>query len=646
MDNHSYPMVSPLASPVPYHDTNDHHEIGANYSDDDHRHHENNDHLLPPILPPTDESITSPVNDDHDESIDNTSRSPKISPPPVLWQQQQQQQLHHGEKQAPSIPTQFPQQRRSTNSNNRFSNQNTSHHPIDRHGNNNNNINKNKNVLPRPDYFDDDIQDTYDKDYDDEVRNDDEYDDEDGHGHDPQGYGSYPTNTGPTTHRPTKDATTATTKRQLPPHPTRGNNLNKVGVSQHPTTSIITNDNNNNSNNDTIPKHLVVDDQAPPVVPLEEAISVATYGAIPTNFYPSSLAAPNSPNNNMSPNQNNASTAPRASYVEPNDTLPADDVVPGWTTIPDHQDTVLNDGSGWGAATNSAMSKTNATGIVGNKSAINDNTAAAAATSTPNYNNAATNQSTLEDEIDTWSYVAAVDNNDVMNNTFTSNTKSPDRTNLVPPQQQTIPINTPNNNNNRIKTTIAMPGGSSDIKNTSASAKNGIGVGVNAGYNATTGTKASTVMSSSIHNNSNNNVKKDANNKGVSWTDDNVTTGSATGGGSSSAISVASSTYGEDRQRVQDQNVLDPYGDRGTYTGIILRSTGMPHGTGTMIYQEDHRTYVGEWRHGRWHGHGTATFANGDSYVGEYRFDQRHGRGRYEWNDGRVYDGYDLCKHI
>jgi hypothetical protein len=102
---------------------------------------------------------------------------------------------------------------------------------------------------------------------------------------------------------------------------------------------------------------------------------------------------------------------------------------------------------------------------------------------------------------------------------------------------------------------------------------------------------------------------------------------------------VASSTFGEDRQKVADQTILDPYGDRGTYTGIILRSTGMPHGPGRMIYQEDRRTYDGEWRHGRWHGYGRATFANGDTYEGEYRFDQRHGRGRYQWSDGRVYDG-------
>ena len=102
---------------------------------------------------------------------------------------------------------------------------------------------------------------------------------------------------------------------------------------------------------------------------------------------------------------------------------------------------------------------------------------------------------------------------------------------------------------------------------------------------------------------------------------------------------VASSTYGEDRQKVVGQVLLDPYGDKGKYSGVVLRSTGMPHGVGRMVYEEDQRTYEGDWRHGRWHGFGRATFANGDSYEGEYRFDQRHGRGKYCWSDGRIYDG-------
>eukprot|EP00547_Thalassionema_nitzschioides_P007213 CAMPEP_0194221368 /NCGR_PEP_ID=MMETSP0156-20130528/30399_1 /TAXON_ID=33649 /ORGANISM="Thalassionema nitzschioides, Strain L26-B" /LENGTH=701 /DNA_ID=CAMNT_0038951741 /DNA_START=239 /DNA_END=2344 /DNA_ORIENTATION=- len=107
----------------------------------------------------------------------------------------------------------------------------------------------------------------------------------------------------------------------------------------------------------------------------------------------------------------------------------------------------------------------------------------------------------------------------------------------------------------------------------------------------------------------------------------------------SAGNTVASSTYGEDRQKVVSRTLLDPYGDKGRYSGVVLRSTGMPHGLGRMVYEDDGRTYEGDWRHGRWHGFGRATFANGDSYEGEYRFDQRHGRGKYCWSDGRIYDG-------
>ena len=81
---------------------------------------------------------------------------------------------------------------------------------------------------------------------------------------------------------------------------------------------------------------------------------------------------------------------------------------------------------------------------------------------------------------------------------------------------------------------------------------------------------------------------------GVSFVDDNASVGHT----------VASSTFGEDRIKAQKQTIMDPYGDKGEYTGIILRSTGMPHGYGEMVYHEDKRTYAGEWRHGRWHGFG------------------------------------------
>jgi hypothetical protein len=63
---------------------------------------------------------------------------------------------------------------------------------------------------------------------------------------------------------------------------------------------------------------------------------------------------------------------------------------------------------------------------------------------------------------------------------------------------------------------------------------------------------------------------------------------------------VVSSTYSEDRQEVTRQDILDPYGDKGRYTGMVLQSTGMPHGPGLMEYEEHGRTYEGEWRHGRY----------------------------------------------
>jgi hypothetical protein len=81
------------------------------------------------------------------------------------------------------------------------------------------------------------------------------------------------------------------------------------------------------------------------------------------------------------------------------------------------------------------------------------------------------------------------------------------------------------------------------------------------------------------------------------------------------------------------------FGDLGVYSGQVLLSTGLPHGSGKMIYEDDGRTYDGDWRHGRWHGWGRATFSNGDAFEGFYKYDQRHGHGKYSWKDGRIYEG-------
>jgi hypothetical protein len=93
---------------------------------------------------------------------------------------------------------------------------------------------------------------------------------------------------------------------------------------------------------------------------------------------------------------------------------------------------------------------------------------------------------------------------------------------------------------------------------------------------------------------------------------------------------------------VFQQLVLDPYGDKGVYTGQISKQSGWPHGHGRLQYEDSgthQRIYDGEWCHGRWHGVGKANFANGDSYDGDYKLDQRHGYGSYLWADGRSYEG-------
>ena len=49
--------------------------------------------------------------------------------------------------------------------------------------------------------------------------------------------------------------------------------------------------------------------------------------------------------------------------------------------------------------------------------------------------------------------------------------------------------------------------------------------------------------------------------------------------------------------------------------------------------------HVGEWKDGKEHGQGTATYADGNKYVGEYRNDKRHGQGTFTFADGTKYVG-------
>lgn len=50
--------------------------------------------------------------------------------------------------------------------------------------------------------------------------------------------------------------------------------------------------------------------------------------------------------------------------------------------------------------------------------------------------------------------------------------------------------------------------------------------------------------------------------------------------------------------------------------------------------------YTGEWhRHNYCHGHGTITFADGNTYTGYFKNNQQDGQGVYRWSNGDVYNG-------
>jgi hypothetical protein len=85
--------------------------------------------------------------------------------------------------------------------------------------------------------------------------------------------------------------------------------------------------------------------------------------------------------------------------------------------------------------------------------------------------------------------------------------------------------------------------------------------------------------------------------------------------------------------------VTDPYGEKGLYTGSISSSTGMPHGFGRLEYDKAGRWYEGDWKHGRWTGHGQLSNGDGDFYEGGLKNDHKHGKGKMQFADGRTFEG-------
>ena len=89
------------------------------------------------------------------------------------------------------------------------------------------------------------------------------------------------------------------------------------------------------------------------------------------------------------------------------------------------------------------------------------------------------------------------------------------------------------------------------------------------------------------------------------------------------------------------QDVVSIYWGDGTYTGEVV--DGVPHGQGLATVDDPWPNsgdmYVGGFKDGDRHGHGTFTQSDGFTYTGEYRDDDANGQGTCTLPDGTKYVG-------
>lgn len=94
-----------------------------------------------------------------------------------------------------------------------------------------------------------------------------------------------------------------------------------------------------------------------------------------------------------------------------------------------------------------------------------------------------------------------------------------------------------------------------------------------------------------------------------------------------------------DTIQVENQELADPYGEKGVYSGALSKSTGMPNGRGLLEYHKNSRWCEGDWIHGRLTGYGRLSNGSGDFYEGGLKNDHFHGKGVMRFDNGRVFEG-------
>ena len=80
-------------------------------------------------------------------------------------------------------------------------------------------------------------------------------------------------------------------------------------------------------------------------------------------------------------------------------------------------------------------------------------------------------------------------------------------------------------------------------------------------------------------------------------------------------------------------------GETVTWSGGCVDGKASGGGRWVWHHSEGEDIYEGTMRAGKEHGHGTATWANGDRYEGEWRDGEIHGRGTATWASGARYEG-------
>lgn len=104
-------------------------------------------------------------------------------------------------------------------------------------------------------------------------------------------------------------------------------------------------------------------------------------------------------------------------------------------------------------------------------------------------------------------------------------------------------------------------------------------------------------------------------------------------------IDVTHENVSTDTMFVREKQIVDPYGEKGVYTGALSKSTCMPNGKGRLEYEKESRWYEGDWIHGRWTGFGRLSNGDGDFYEGGLKNDHKHGTGIMRFADGRIFEG-------